>query len=400
MAAGLLPVWLMGLANSLLGMTGAVALITVPQLLAARGVAEPVIATVTTIALVPTFLAFLVAPILDVRFSRRTWAVGLALVTVAALFAGLQSLDDLPMLETYLFVGAAAAQLYTAALGGWIGGLVGREADNRLGAWLAVGNIGGFGIGAVVAITLVRAFPGGVGAALLGAVLLLPCGIALALPAPPPDRRLARESFAQFFGDLAKLVRRAAVVDTLILFTPPAASFALTNQLGGLGSVFGASERLVGLIAGVGVTLAGVAGSLAVPRLARRAPIRAVYLGIGGVGAAFTLTLLVLPRTPLVFAVALIGENLFQAAAFAVQYAIILRATGKDNPLAATQFALLTAASSLPIIYMQAIDGRAYAAGGLDASLVADAGLGLVACAVLARFVRARAVRSYHANAA
>ena len=63
---------------------------------------------------------------------------------------------------------------------------------------------------------------------------------------------------------------------------------------------------------------------------------------------------------------------------------------GKDNPLAATQFALLQAATALPITYMQWIDGRAFAAGGLNGSLVADAGLGLIAAAGLAIFLRVR----------
>ena len=384
------PLWALAMVYTLIGTSGAVALITVPQLLEARGVPEPQIATVTTIALVPTFTAFLVSPILDVRFSRRTWAIALALVCAVAAFVALTSLGDLGRLEAALFVVALASQLYVAAVGGWIGSLVGRDADHGLGAWFGAASIGGFGIAAIAGITLVRALPGGVGAALLAAGLLLPLTVGLWLPAPPPDRRLARESFARFFADIGQLLRRPAVTATLILFAPPAASFALTNQLGGLGHLFGASEKFVGLIAGVGVTLAGVAGSLVIPPIARRVPIRPLYLLVGTVGALFTLTVLVLPRTPLVFAVAMIGENVAQAAAFAVQYGIILREMGKDNPLAATQFAVLQAATALPITYMQWLDGRAFAAGGLDGSFIADAGLGLVACATLAVFVRRR----------
>ncbi len=153
------------------------------------------------------------------------------------------------------------------------------------------------------------------------AAALLPLAIFAWLPAPGPDRRLAGESFAQFFGDLARLVRRRSVIDALVLFVPPAASFALTNQLGGLGGLYGASEQFVAAIAGIGVTVAGVAGSLLVPRLTRWLPPRGLYLAIGATGALFTLSLIVLPRTPMMFAVAMIGQNVFQAAAFAVQYA-------------------------------------------------------------------------------
>jgi PAT family beta-lactamase induction signal transducer AmpG len=384
------PLWVLALVYTLIGTSGAVALITVPQLLEARGVPEPTIANVTAIALIPSFAAFLVSPILDVRFSRRTWAIALALLTATASYVALMSLGNLALLEAALFVTVLTAQLYVAAVGGWIGSLVGRDADTGLGAWFGAASIGGFGVAAIVGITLIRALPGGLGAALLCLALLLPLTVGLWLPAPPPDGRLARESFAQFFADIGQLVRRPSVVGTLILFAPPAASFALTNQLGGVGHQFGASEQFVGVIAGVGVTLAGIGGSLIMPPIARRMPLRWLYLAVGTAGAGFTLTLLLLPRTPLVFAIALIGENIAQSAAFAVQYAIILREMGKDNPLAATQFAVLQAATALPITYMQWIDGRAYAAGGVNASFVADAGLGLAACAGLALFLRLR----------
>lgn len=386
--AKLPPVWLLGLANLPFGGSGAIALITVPQLLAARGVPQPTIATVTTFALIPTFAGFLLSPVLDIRFSRRTYAIAFALLTAVAGFFALTSLGDIGALETWLFLCVFASVLFSAALGGWVGTLVDRDADNGLGAWLAVGNIGGFGLTAIAAIWLVRTLPFDLGAAVLCAAILLPIGIFAWLPAPPPDRKLAGESFAEFFRDLKVLVRRPAVVGTLILFVPPAASFALTNQLGGVGGEYGASERLVSIIAGIGVTIAGVIGSLVVPAIARRVAPRALYLAIGATGALFTLTLLALPRTPTVFAVALIGENLFQAAAFSVQYAIVLRTLGKDNPLAASQFAFLIAAQALPITYMQWIDGRAYAAGGLSTTFTVDAALGLAACALLAVFVR------------
>ena len=81
------PVWLMGLANLPWGIHGAVALITVPQLLASRHVPEPQIASVTAFAMIPTFCGFLLSPILDVRFSRRFYAFAFALTTALLDFA-------------------------------------------------------------------------------------------------------------------------------------------------------------------------------------------------------------------------------------------------------------------------------------------------------------------------
>ena len=111
------------------------------------------------------------------------------------------------------------------------------------------------------------------------------------------------------------------------------------------------------------------------------------YLAIGSLGALFTLLIIGLPKDPVVFAVTLIGQNLFQSAAFVVETTIIFQSMGSANPLAATQFAFLNAATSLPIVYMQAVDGRAYGAGGLPTMLATDAVLSLAACTVLLTLV-------------
>ena len=122
---------------------------------------------------------------------------------------------------------------------------------------------------------------------------------------------------------------------------------------------------MVSLAGGVGSTAAGVVGSLLRCRRWRRSWHCGRCTWRSGLTEAyFTLSLLLMAHTPMTFAIAMTGENAFQALAFAAGNAITFETIGQDNPLAATQFTLLTAAVNLPIIYMGELDGKGGMTGG------------------------------------
>jgi len=91
----------------------------------------------------------------------------------------------------------------------------------------------------------------------------------------------------------------------------------------------------------------------------------------------------VLGHNQAVFTWAFVSENIWQSAGIATGSALILASIGKNNPLASTQFAILTAAMCAPITYMQWIDGQAYGAHGLTGLYSTDGGLDLLACAIM-----------------
>jgi len=382
------PLWLLGFGLWPLGVNGALLLITMPQLLAAEHTPESRISAITAMALFPGFVSFLLAPLLDWRFSRRTWAVAFTLVTssgCAAAFLFVRRLDVLPAL---FFVASLGGYLVAAACGGWFGELTAREEQGRLGSWFAAVNIASGGLAAAIAIPIFRDLPAPLGAMALGGLNLLSLPLLLATPCPPADRRLAREGAVAFALDVSRVVRKPIVLWTLLLFVSPATAFALTNSLSGFAADFHTSEALAGLLGGAGVCIAGVVGSLVAPRLGAALSPRTLYIVLGLVGASFSLLLVALPRTPAMFGAALLGENLFQAAAFAVSNLIALNSLGEDNPLAATQFGLLFAASAVPLTYMQVLDGAAFTAGGLNGGLIVDAALTAAASLVLALILR------------
>jgi PAT family beta-lactamase induction signal transducer AmpG len=378
------PLWLMGLSNAVFGMYGGIIVISVPQLLSARHVPEAQIAAMTAMMISPAFWTFLVSPVLDVRFSRRWYSMLSAAMAAALLVLALLNLDHLAWVEALLVAGFFCANLYQSALGGWLSSIITTEEENRLSVWVTIGNIGGGGAMAATTGELVRNFSPAMAALLLGALILLPTAVFPWMQAPGPDRRLARESFPQFFGEVLSLLKRPPVLIAILLFIAPAATFSMTNFLSGLGDDFHASGHYVGLVGGTGVLMGGIAGCLMFRLIDRLLPLRFLYLCVGAAGAIFTLGLILLPHSPAAFAVALIGENVFQALAITVTVAIAFDTIGRSNPLAATTYSLLISAANVPITYMLFVDGAGYARNGLVGSYVADAGVGLLACLLLA----------------
>ena len=378
-----LPIWLLGLTNAPLGLTGAVGLLIAPQVLASRHVPETTIANVTTLGLVGTFCFFLIAPVLDVQFTRRTYAIAMSILAAIVTFVAVMSFSNVGLLGIWLFLALLTANLNQAAVGGWFGSVLPKGDDAKLGAWFTIANSGGFGITSILGIALVHHQPLWVAASTLAAMNLLPLPIIFWVHPPVGDRSRLHESFGRFGRELLQLPRRTEVRRMFLLLVLPCASFALTNTLGGLGADYGASEKLIAAIAGFGITVAGVLGSLSVPILSRRAPLLSVYLGIGFVGGLSTVSMIALPHTPFVYTAAFVAQNIWQSAALSTGNALILSTISKNDPVASTQFAVLCAAMSAPITYMQWFDGQAYGACGLTGMYLTDGGLDLLACSVM-----------------
>lgn len=382
------PIWLMGMSNLSFGLYAGFITLSLPQLLAAQHVPEARIAAITATVFSGGIWVFLLGPMLDVRFSRRFYATLFAALAGICLTLSLLNRTNLGLLEVLMLLGFASAQLCTNALGGWLATIVHQHDESKLSSWTWAASFGGNGLMAILAGELVRALPIQFAAPLLGIIVFIPTAIFLVMPSPGPDRRLARESFRKFFAEVLAVARRREVLIALALFASPCASFALTNTLGSMGNDFHASERLVSLVGGAGLSLAGIFGSLIFVPFAKLLPLRPLYLAIGAVGAVFTSCLLLLHHTPATFGVAMVGENIFQALAYTGITAISFETIGRNNPLAATTYSLFNAASLIPIIYMQVIDGHAYSWHRVTGSFLADALCGLLACALLGLMLR------------
>lgn len=370
----------MGLPNATLGLCMGLVIFVVPQLLAVQHVPEAKIASLTALAISPNFFFFLLGPMLDVRFSRRWYATVLALTAGICAAIAILSLRHLAVLEIALMMLAMSSNLSSAALCGWLSHIVDPQNTNILSKWLNLALICGSGVTALLGGEMVLHLPMALAAILLGTIIFLPTAVFPWMPAPGPDRRLAAESFGQFNREVLSLLGRREVVIVLLLFLSPCSSFALTNMLGALGADFGASARMVSLAGGGGAIVPGLIGCFFFPILARKISLRNFYLANGIVGSIFALSLIVLPHVPWIFALAVFGEFLFLAVSFSIQVGIVYEVIGPNNPLAATTFALLMAATNVPITYILVADGHGYSFAGLAGLFATDALIGIAAC--------------------
>ncbi|HEU5352575.1 MAG TPA: MFS transporter [Terracidiphilus sp.] len=382
------PVWMMGLTDLPFGMVSTFTVTTLPQLLAAQGIPGGHIAAMTAFALSPGWWAFLFSPMLDVRFRRRTYALLLGFVAATAVAYITFDHHNLLMVEIAAFTGNIASALYQGAVGGWTGSLIHKEQDALLSSWFIAACIGAGGLMALAGEPIIQHLPPALASALMFAIVAAPMAFFIAIPAPEPDKVLAAESFGRFWREVFSLFKRRQVLIAMVLFIFPSASFALTNVIAGLGGDYHVSADVASFLLAVGYIVAGVAGIVVVPLLAKRFPLRPVYLGIGVAGALFTLSSLLLPRTPFAFAAVFAGELIFQSLALTTATGIIFQVIGPDNPLAATTFTVLTSVMIVPIFYMGIMDGWSYDSGGLVGCYAVDAGLGLAACLLLAYALR------------
>jgi PAT family beta-lactamase induction signal transducer AmpG len=362
---------------------GGIAFFVVPQLLAGQHVPAETIAGITAAAFSANFWSVIFGPILDVRFSRRWYAAVLAALTSLLVLIAVMNLDRLMILEVALVGGTASAMLSSTALGGWVSTVTLPGEKHGISAWANIGYIGGLGITSTLGGELVRHLPPWLAASLLSGLVLLPAALFALIPARGPDQRLARESFRQFNRNVLALLRRREILIALALFLSPCASFALSNMLGGFGNDFHASPRMISVLGGAGTIFAGILGCLLFPLVAKRLPLRMLYLANGILGALFTLSLLLLPHSSWTFALAMMGEVLFLAVSSSTACGIIFETIGQDNPLAATAFTFLLTCANIPTTYMLLIDGKGYTRGGIAGSFIADAGIGIAACLLM-----------------
>jgi PAT family beta-lactamase induction signal transducer AmpG len=382
-----LPVWAMGLANCPTGFVYGFISTAMGILLAARHVSAGQVGAISGVAFSPTFWAWLLAPVLDVHFTKRFYGFLFAGLAAVLLGATVLSLGNLAWFTGLLTASCACVVLYSNAVQGWAPDAVADADYDAMSGWLNVANLGAAGVFSVLTVVLVRTAASPVAALCLAALVFAPTALLLFFPAPPQPEGTLRANFAAMRRSLARVLREGRVWIGLALFVAPVASFALTNIFSALGADFGVGERAVTSLNGLGVAAVCSLGCLLAIPVCGRLRRRSVYLLAGVAGAVIAAAMGVLPHTLMVYAVGLLAYNFFQGFTYTAFTALELEIIGPRNALSGTMIAMLSASCNVPISGMTVLEGHLHDVHGLRAMFFTDAGGAAIAVVLLALVV-------------
>jgi len=381
-----LPLWVMGVANAPYGAANGFLTTAVPILLRAQGVSVAEIAGIISIAMSPIFWVFILSPVLDVRFSKKTYAGFFAVLAAICVFLSVFFLHDLRILTILLVSAYSATTLYHYALFSWLTQIMEEHHYAPIASVCEITNLGAVGAFGAIAVWLVHSFSAPVAGLTLAAIFLLAPALLLFFPAAALSTRHAKAVFNTFFSDLYTLLKQRRCRYGLLIFLAPICSFAL--PFASVGPEFHTTERWVTLINGPGASIACGLGCVLAIFISRHVTPRMSYILTGLVAAMVTGAMMPAARTMTVFAVGRLLYSVLQGINFTVFTALLYQIVGKNNPLAGTQLSLLNASSCLPIVYMTALDGVGFQHGGMNGMLAVDTFVAIATCVPILLFFR------------
>ncbi len=409
------PPWLFLLLELPFGAAIGFLMIAVPFRLSAAGVPLSDIATVSAVGFMPHALKILWVPLIDLIGRRKGWYLSMVGVT-AALLAAASLVPDparhLGLLTVLVTALQAAAATTSGALNALIAMTTHPDDKGKAGGFYMAGNVGGTGILGALALWLSSAVAPWAGGIVLALVV-----VASGAGAATIHERRASHAVVLAGGVLRALGRRIAAMwrdlwetassmqgfTALVISIAPVGCGALTNLFAGMAIEYGADQRVVEVVNGLGGGLAGALGSLAGGLLADRMNRRLAYALAGGLTALSAVGMLAAPLTPTTYMVGTLAYSFANGIAFATWAGMVLEVVG-DSAAVATKYALFVASSNFAISTVTKLNGMASGFRGFSGewtreagargALAFDAGITVVGIAVVLGLVRYTAWRN------
>jgi PAT family beta-lactamase induction signal transducer AmpG len=363
--------------------------VTLAFLLARAGVPTAVIATLMALSIFPQTWKMLWAPLVDTVGNPKLWyGLGTATVGVTVLAMSVLPMTraEVPVFSGLIIFSSVASTLISMSTEIFMANQTPPELRGRASGWSQAGNLGGTGIGGGIGLLLAEH----VNAPWVsGAVLAVICFICWAgMLALPRLHRIQRTHsyLRELWGvlvDVWQVVRSRLGYLALIIMILPIASGAMPWSA--VASEWHASGDLVALVNGIGNGLASMAGAMAAGFVCDRMDPKRAYCLFGILVGLASAALIVVPRTPSMFAVFVLLYWGMVGMGYTGYAAIVLEAIGKKS--AATNWNLMAALSNAPITVMSIFDGWVHDKYGTNAMLLGELVLPAIAIAAFAVLV-------------
>jgi len=363
--------------------------VTLAFLLARAGLPTAVVATLIALSIFPQTWKMFWAPLVDTVGNPKLW-YGLGTATVGATVLAMSVLPmtraEVPVLSALIIFSSVASTLISMSTEIFMANQTPPELRGRASGWSQAGNLGGNGIGGGIGLLLAEHVSAPwVSGAVLAVICLICWAGMLALPRLHRVQR-THSYLRELWGvliDVWHVVRSRLGYLALVIMILPIASGAMPWSA--VASEWHASGDLVALVNGIGNGLASMAGAMAAGFVCDRMDPKRAYCLFGILVGLASAALIVVPRTPSMFAVFVLLYWAMVGMGYTGYAAIVLEAIGKKS--AATNWNLMAALSNAPITVMSIFDGWVHDKYGTNAMLLGELVLPAIAIAAFAMLV-------------
>lgn len=308
--------------------------------------------------MIPAYLRFLYAPIVDIWLRRKTWL--LIVTTLSATCLCLAIFQPLPehfgRFVALIFAAKIFSGLISASYGGLMATLVDPQHRGKIAGWNYAGNLGA---GGLVWFLTIKFGKNNLQVAQIVAVcMLLPAAVMLSLPEPRRAMGRISEVFGNVYREFTTALKSKDVLLGMLFCLSPVGTVALTNLFSGMGHAYQANKDVVAFFGGGLGGLISALGSIAGGYLCDRFHRRSMYLLSGVLTAVVCMGMVFANKTPTTYAIGLLAYFLVAGLAYAAFNAVVLESIGKAGKSASAQYALFVSAGNFAIFYMEILDTR------------------------------------------
>jgi len=366
-----------------------------PFLLSTAGVTVDRIAHLEALLYLPPVLMFLWAPLVDIKFRRRTWLVLGAVGTSVCVWVAFPLInpEHVQALTAVLLCGGVAVAFSMASCGGLMVAQLSTSDQSKAAAWNQAGQLGGGALAASAILWLCAHLSFVAVGFLVATGLVLPTfaslSIAEATPGPVPR---FHERFSRLKAEGLAILRTPERRWSVALLIAPACTGAAQSLLPAIATSYHVSAEGVAWTNGLGGGVVLASGSMLGTLIPGHWDRRLTYVGAGLLNGLAVLVLLIEKETSVYF----VGTLLYLAteglcwARFVALVVSIIGARGAD---AGTWYSLLVCAGAIPQAYVTWLDGTGYRHGGVSGLLWTDGSVNFAVFAAVACVLAVRRIR-------